>query len=83
MKGKHVGIQLDSITRKKLIKFTKTGNRSVRLANRAKIILELDEADGHKPLTQEQIAEKIGVTRQTVNDTKNAFITAENTSEFL
>ena len=83
MKGKHIGIQLDSITRKELIKFTKTGSRSVRLVNRAKIILELDEADGHKPLTQEQIAEKIGVTRQTVNDTKNAFIAAKNTSEFL
>ena len=83
MRGKHIGIQLDSITRKELIKFTKTGNRSVRLVNRAKIILELDEADGHKPLTQEQIAEKIGVTRQTVNDAKNAFIAAENISEFL
>jgi len=71
MRGKHIGMQLDSMTRKELITFTKTGSHSVRLVNRAKIILELDEADGHKPLTQEQIAEKIGVTRQTVNDTKN------------
>ena len=83
MRRKHIGIQLDSMTRKELITFTKTGSHSVRLVNRAKIILELDEAEGRKPLTQEQIAEKIGVTRQTVNDTKNAFIAAENTAEFL
>jgi len=83
MRGKHIGIQLDSITRKELLKFTNTGKRNVRLVNRAKIILELDEADGRKPLTQEQIAEKIGVTRQTVNDTKNAFIATKNTYEFL
>jgi predicted XRE-type DNA-binding protein len=53
------------------------------LVNRANIILELDEADGRKPLTQEQIAEKIGVSRQTVNDTKRSFIAADSISVFL
>ena len=51
--------------------------------NRAKIVLELDEAEGRKPMTQEQIAEKVGVTRQAVNDAKQAFISADSISVFL
>jgi predicted regulator of amino acid metabolism with ACT domain len=51
--------------------------------NRAKIILELDESNGRKPLKQEEIAKKIGVSRQAVNDTKKAFLAAESISEFL
>jgi len=53
------------------------------LVNRAKVILELDESDGRKPLTQAQIAEKVGMSRQAVNDAKQAFIMAESVSEFL
>jgi transcriptional regulator with XRE-family HTH domain len=83
MRGKRIKIELSAITRSELEKFTKTGKHSVKLVNRAKIILELDEADGHKPLTQEQIAEKIGVSRQTVNDAKQAFIAMDNISAFL
>ena len=83
MRGKHIKIELSVITRRELEKFTKTGKHSVRLVNRAKIILELDEADGRKPLTQEQIAKKIGVTRQTVNEAKQAFIAAGDIFAFL
>ena len=83
MRGKHIKVELSAITRSELEKFTKTGKHSVRLINRAKIILELDEASGRKPLTQEQIAEKVGVTRQSVNDAKQAFIAADNISVFL
>jgi len=83
MRGKHIKIELSAITRKELEKFTKTGKHSVRLVNRARIILELDEADERKPLTQEQIAEKIGVSRQTVNEAKQAFMAADNISAFL
>jgi len=83
MRGKHIKIELSAIARSELEKFTKTGKHSVKLVNRAKIILELDEADGRKPMTQTQIAEKIGVSRQTVNDAKQAFIAAESISEFL
>jgi hypothetical protein len=64
-------------------RFTKTGSHSVRSVNRTKIILELDEENGHKPLTQTEIAEQVGVFRQTVNDTKDAFFAAENTPELL
>jgi hypothetical protein len=83
MRGKHVKIELGANARRELEKFAKTGIHSVKLVNRAKIILELDEAGGHKPLTQTQIAEKIGAARQTVNDAKQAFTAAENIADFL
>lgn len=83
MRGKHIKIELSGIARNELEKFATTGKHSVKLINRAKIILELDEADGHKPMTQAQIAKKIGVSRQTVNSAKQAFIAAESVSEFL
>jgi len=83
MRGKHIRIELSAEARSELEKFTRTGNRSVKLVNRARIILELDEADGRKPSTQGQIAEKIGVARKTVNNAKQAFIAAESITVFL
>jgi len=83
MRGKHVRIELSASDRSELEKYTKTGKRSVKLVNRAKIILELDEANERKPLAQSEIAEKVGVTRQTVNDAKKAFLSADSVSLFL
>jgi transposase len=83
MRGKHVRIELDSEARRELEKFSTTGRRSVRLVNRAKIILELDEANGRKPASQEAISRKLGVSRQTINDAKRAFLTAGDISAFL
>jgi len=83
MRGKHIKVELNKEARSELEKFAKTGKRSVKLVDRAKIILELDEADGRKPLVQAAIAEKIGVTRQTVNDAKQAFLAADSVSAFL
>ncbi|MDR0708269.1 MAG: helix-turn-helix domain-containing protein [Treponema sp.] len=83
MRGKRIKIALSSTVRSDLEKYSKTGKHRVRLVNRAKIILGLDEADGRAPLTQSRIAEKLGVARQTVNDAKRAFIAAESASEFL
>jgi predicted XRE-type DNA-binding protein len=83
MRGKHIKIELSTEERGELRKFTKTGKRSIRLVNRAKIILELDEADGRKPLTQSEISEKIGVSRQVVNDAKKAFFVTDSISKFL
>lgn len=83
MRGKHIKVELDEKSRSELEKFVKTGERSVKLINRAKIILELDEADGRKPLVQAAIAEKIGTTRQAVNDAKQAFLVADSISAFL
>jgi hypothetical protein len=83
MRGKHIAIELSADERRELERFVRTGSHSVRLVNRAKIILELDEADGRRPSTQEKIAEKIGVSRQAVNDAKSAFAGAEGIPEFL
>jgi predicted XRE-type DNA-binding protein len=83
MRGKHGKIELSQETRKKLEKFCTTGNHSVKSVIRAKIILELDESNERKPLKQEAIADKIGVSRQAVNDAKKAFFASESVSEFL
>jgi len=83
MRGKHITVELSEKESGELEKFAKTGKHSVKLVNRAKIILELDEANGRKPLTQAEIAEKIGVTRQAVNDAKKAFLAADSVTVFL
>ena len=83
MRGKHVKIELSETERSEFVKFTRKGKRSVKLVNRARVILELDEANGRKPLTQAQIAEKVGLTRQAVNDVKKAYFSADNVTEFL
>ena len=83
MRGKGIKIELTAREREEVEKFSSSGKHSVALVDRAKIIFELEEADRQKGLTQEQIAEKIGASRQTVNDVKKAFIAAENVSMFL
>jgi len=83
MRGKHIKIELDAITRETLENFISTGTRSVHLVNRAKIILELDEAHMRKPLTQDEIAEKVGISRQTVKNAKADFLKADDVSLFL
>ena len=81
--SKHISIQLNQAERKTLEQFSTTGNRSVRLVNRAKIILALDESEGRKKQTQAAIANRVGVSRQAVVDAKNDFLAAENVSAFL
>jgi len=83
MRGKHIKIELDEITRKELEDFTRKGVHRVQLVNRAKIILELDEADGRKPLTEEMVAKKIGISRKTINNAKMAFLETKDVSLFL
>ena len=69
--------------RAELRQFSKKGTHSVRLVNRAKIILALDTSGGRKPETQQAIAERIGVSRQAVNDAKLDFLAADSVSGFL
>ena len=80
---KRIVIELSGSERKALEQFSKTGIHSVRLVNRAKIILGLDESEGRKKETQTVIAERVGVSRQTINDAKNAFLAAESVDKFL
>ena len=83
MRGKHIRIELSPEDRAELEKFTNTGTHSVKLVNRAKIILELDESNNRKPLSQEKIAEKVGVCRKALNDAKQAFLDSADITEFL
>jgi len=69
--------------RSELEKFSKTGVRSTRLVNRARIILALDASGGRKALSQSEIAERIGVSRQTVINVREDFLTASDLSTFL
>jgi integrase len=76
-------ITLSEDARSEFENFSKKGKHSVRSVNRAKIILALDESGGRKPLKQIDIAERIGVSRQAVNDAKRDFLEAEDVAAFL
>ena len=76
-------IVLTTEQRQELEQFSKTGIHSVRLINRAKIILGLDESEGRKKETQAVIADRVGVSRQAVNDAKNDFLVAGSVDKFL
>jgi len=69
--------------RHELERFIKTGVRSVRLVNRAKIILALDTSENRIAAKQEEIAKRVGVSRQAVNNARNDYLSLENGSQFL
>jgi transposase len=81
MEIKHIILTREE--RRELKQFSTTGVHSVRLVNRAKIILALDMSAGKKAQTQDAIAKCIGVSRQTVYEVKQDFLTAESVSMFL
>jgi phytoene/squalene synthetase len=76
-------IALTPEERQELEKFSKTGVHSVRLVTRSKIILDLDVSKSGKSVKQEEIAQRLGVSRQAVNDARRDFQAAENVSAFL
>ena len=76
-------IELIRAERKELEQFTKKGVHSVRLVNRAKIILALDTSEGRNPEKQEDIAKRLGISRQTVNDARNDYLQIKNVRKFL
>jgi len=81
MKSKQ--ITLNAEERKELEQFSTKGVHSVRLVNRAKIILALDSSEGRIPEKQEDISKRVGVSRQAVNDAKRDFLSAGSASAFL
>ena len=81
MKG--TPIVLTAEQRQELEAFCKTGVHSVRLAARARVILELDTSEGREAATQDEAASRVGVSRQTVNVAKQDFLAAGSTSAFL
>lgn len=67
-------IKLKKKERKQLEDFLSKGNQSCRIIRRVQIILDLDSSEGRKPLLEQEIAEKLNVTRQTVHVTKMDYI---------
>ena len=80
---KRTPIVLTTEQRKELEKFCKSGVHSVKLVNRARIILELDTSEGRKATKQEEIAKRVDVSRETVNEAKRDFLAAESVAVFL
>jgi len=76
-------IKLTKKERADLERYCSTGVHSVRLVNRAKIILALDTSGGRTAERQEAIAERLGVCRQTVNNVKSDFLALHEVSLFL
>ena len=76
-------IKLTSEQRQELEQFCKKGEHSVKLVNRAKIILFLDTSVSGKAIGQEEIAKHVGVSRQVVNNARRDFQNADSVSAFL
>ena len=75
-------IQLTTEQRQELERFSKTGVHSVRLVNRAKIILLLDTAEG-KSVSHNEISVRLSISRQTINNVRKDFQAADSISSFL
>lgn len=56
-----------------LTEFTKRGVRPVQELKRARVLLEADASSGRRPPTEQVIAERAGVSLQTVKAVKKAF----------
>ena len=76
-------IRLTIKERAELERFCNTGVRNVKLVNRAKIILALDESGDRLPEKQTEIIRRVGVSRQTINEVKRNFLELKNVSLFL
>jgi hypothetical protein len=76
-------IRLTVKERAELERFCTTGVRSVKLVTRAKIILALDISGGRVAEKQGALAERLGVSRQTVSTVRNEFLAKEHMSVFL
>jgi len=76
-------VNLTTEMRKELEKFATTGVRSVKLVKRAKIILALDMSTGIKPEKDEDIARRMEVSRQTIQNVKKDFFASADISSFL
>jgi len=76
-------VNLTEEMRKKLEQFVTTGVRSVKLLKRARIILALDVSTGIKPEKEENIAQHIEVSRQTIQNVKKDFFARADIESFL
>lgn len=66
-------IVLTEDQRRYLLEYTAKGIKPVQAVKRAHILLEADSAQGHRPATEKEIAEKVGVRLPTVKAVKKAY----------
>jgi transposase len=76
-------ITLSPEERHELEVFTKTGKQGAKSVKRAAVILALDTSDGRKPDTETDIANRVGVSRQTIQNVKKDFETTTDLKTFL
>jgi len=76
-------IMLNENEREELERFAKKGVHSAKLITRAKTILALDRSNKKEHLRINRICEQVGITRQSLNEIRKAFISAPSVSEFL
>ena len=76
-------VKLTARERAELEQFSTKGVRDLRLVNRAKIILALDTSGGRVAERQQDIAGRLGISRQTVNIARRDFLAVKSTTVFL
>jgi len=76
-------IKLTAKERAELERFCSTGVHNVRLVDRAKIILALDISGDRTPERHEAIAQRLGISRRTVNNVRDDFLAAGSIAVFL
>jgi hypothetical protein len=78
-----VPIILTTEQRETLTRFTTTGTHSVRIVNRARVILALDTSEDRKPKKQMDISAEVGVSHVALINIKRDFLEAETVDKFL
>ena len=76
-------IELNPAERKELQKYVQCGKKDIRIVCRAHIILDLDRSIDTNTMTNAQVAEKYGVSRQTIQMVKNRFFESHDIKDFL
>ena len=76
-------IILSEEQRCELEKYVNTGIHSVHLVKRARVILSLDQSNKTTHLRVGRICERVGVSRQGLNDIRKDFLNAPDIESFL
>ena len=80
---KKIQIELTPSQREALERFSKTGTHSARLITRANIILLLDVSENRPDVKLEEIASRLNVSIQTVQNARRDFLAVEDVAVFL
>ena len=76
-------ITLSEEQRRELEKYVNTGSHSVHLVKRARVILSLDQSNKTTHIRVGRICERVGVSRQGLNDIRRDFLNATDVASFL